>query len=303
MKKVFAVAAVVGLSVNMGVLAAGFDRQIEVVKVSGTSSATQPGSSRPVELAEGASLQYGTVIDTEADSSVVLKFSEGNGCRVFALTKLAILEDDNDRSTKVVELRNEGGVRVILDSSYRSDNVMRVKTPVATVEALACDFTVEYRMVSELQTAFVSDSEGEIAINGQYYTVPSLQPGEQVTVAASPDGKFIRIKIVQGNVEIGVFDSEGAQRKIQLSTGDSVQILIEEMKDNPGMMTVIYKIDYADGRESEVIQSSISSSSAAAVTSTAEEQRPHGTVAPIRNWPLLTVQPPTAISYTPPGQR
>ena len=278
--------------------AAPFESDFQVVKASGGCTARLPRESAFVNLVEGQRLPYGTVIKTEADGSAVIRLSAGNGCRISASTTVGVTQDPANKAV-VLKLTDQGYIRAILDKGFRSTDQLKVETPSATCEALHCDFSVEYKIIGDLKTSIISCTEGEIAVIGENFSMADLTAGEQVTIAQSPDGKFVRLKIVQGDVMLAIIDSDGAQKMVSLTAGDEVQILSEESSDKPGMTVVIYKIDYADpAKKPELVQAEVARKLAVSAG-------PAGQLPPEKEWPLLTVTAPLpeCPSCTPVGIR
>ena len=86
---------------------------------------------------------------------------------------------------------------------------------------------------------------------------------------------------------------------VALTGGDEIQILSEESRDKPGMIVVIYKIDYADpAKKPELVQAEVTGRKAVSAA-------PAGELLPEKDWPLLTVTAPLpeTPSPTPVGVR
>lgn len=296
------------LAAGVGLCPAGaatFDSDFQVVKIGGSCSFRLPRQSAFAETVAGQRLPYGTVIRTEDGSSAVIRLSSGNGCRIGAATTVAIEPDPAVKKGLVLRISEQGYVRVILEEGFRQNNELKVETPSATCIAIHCDFSVEHKTIGDLRTSIISCTKGEISVIGECFSMVELTAGEQVTVAQSPDGKFVRIKMVLGDTEMTIADSDGSARKLALAAGDEIQILVEDSREKPGVMIVIYKIDYADpSRKSELVQAEVPRKKAAR-KAVAAATPPAGDVSEGEDWPLLTVSSPLPEkpSVTPVGVR
>ena len=300
MNKGFAIAAVAIVAIALAVVpetdAARFEKEFQLLKITGTCEAKLP-IARDLDAAiEGKLYPYGTTLKTGRNSSAILRLSSGNGCRVFAKTTIVITESPSSSKTKILKL-DAGSVQVVLEPGFRKNNELKVETPSAICGAVGCDFTVEYYLVGDLKTTIVTCVEGEVSIDKTLFSLSGVTEDEQLTVAESPDGTFVRIKVVKGNVAAEVLESDSGKRQLDMASGDELEIMTKQALTAPDRIDVVYKLTPLEG-EPTLIRTQIGEIGPV-ITGPTE------LMAPPVDWPSVTLVTPTIWeqSYTPVGRR
>jgi len=230
--------------------AAPFGNEFQIVKATGGCEIKKTGADKFEPLTEQSRYAYGSTVKTAEKSSCVVKFAEANGCLVYEKTDVSFTQEDGGK-TKLLTLV-KGGVELDLAKGFRTDNELKIKTPNALCTAIACAFSVEYLLVGDLKTTFVNVTEGEIGLDGSYFSVAGLDAGDKLNVAESPEGDMIRIKAVKGEVTVVGMDTDGTERKVALKTDDIMEIIIKP-SDTPGMVDVVYRVVFADPEREQLI--------------------------------------------------
>ncbi|TFH16649.1 MAG: hypothetical protein E4H02_05030 [Lentisphaerales bacterium] len=300
MNKGFAIAAIAITAFALAVVpetdAARFQDEFQLLKITGTCEAKLPSARESDAAIEGKMYPYGTTLKTGADSSAILRLSSGNGFRVFAKTTIVIAESGAGSRTKILKL-DAGSVQVVLEPSFRKENELKVETPSAVCTAIGCDFTVEYYLVGDLKTTIVTCAEGEVSIDETLFSLSGLTEDEQLTVSESPDGTFVRIKVVKGDVSADVLESDSGKRRLEMATGDELEIMTKQADSNPDRIDVVYKFAPLEG-ELVVISTQLGKVESVIMG-------PTDLMAAPEDWPNVTVVTPTIWeqSYTPVGRR
>ncbi len=223
-----------------------FDSQFELVKTTGRCTVRTPKSNGFVDGVERQKYPYGTILKTGRRSTAIIKFSHNNGCRVFARTTVAINQEIRNKKVKTLKFIAEGKVQVRLESNFRKHNELRVETPSAVCGAIGCDFVVAYQIIGDLRTTLVSCREGEVFVKRDHYQLDGITTDGQVAISQSPDGNFIRIRIVNGDTAALIRGFDGSERTVDLVTDDEITILASPSKEDPNSLILITRIDFAD---------------------------------------------------------
>jgi hypothetical protein len=233
------------------IFAAPFAAKFQIAKIDGKCKVRVPTAEAFEDVVVSNRYVYGTVLQTSRGSSAIVRFSKGNGCLIHELTTITISENLKARNEKTLKL-DSGGVKVLLEKNFHKNNKLSVQTPSAVCGAVGCDFTVTYKIVGDLRTTFLSCTEGEVRVDNSQrllpdiFSITGIGANEQVSVAESPSGKFIRIKQVKGKTRIALVLGRASDKKLELVTGDEVVIMIKESKEQPDESVVLFKIEYAD---------------------------------------------------------
>jgi len=290
-------------SCTISLSAAQFDPDFTVAKITGNSQVQLSGSNDFVAAAEGQKCAYGATVKTDAGASCVLRFSEGNGCLVYEKTIISVTESDRNKKLKVLKL-TEGGVEVDLEKDFHKRNQLKVETPSLVCEAIGCTFSMDYQIIGGLRTSTAGCTDGSTRLTGNYFSISDVGANDQVSVAESPDGTLIRIKINKGDVIAHGKDTDGSDRKVALSADDEMTILVQESKDDPSKLIVVYKVVFADKNKAPLLWQTVFTKPG--VEAPPEPRPTQPALTPglgYKQWPNLTVATPIIQTPTPVGRR
>ncbi|MBN2300941.1 MAG: hypothetical protein JXN60_00360 [Lentisphaerae bacterium] len=217
--------------------AAGFDPLFRILQIEGICTVQKPGETQEVNALEDYAYPYGTRVKTGRNSSAVIRLSQGNDCRILAKADLAITEDVKNPKIKVIKL-DAGKVDITLDEEFdKSGDGLNVETASAICGAIGCKFSVDARMVQDLQVVVILCIKGKISIFGPHFKVPFITTDQGITVSSPRDRSFTRVKNVKGSYSIDVIGSDGEPKTIDIKMGSVIKIWRRKSED--GKLVII----------------------------------------------------------------
>ncbi len=226
---------------------APFDARFAVVKIQGDCEVKISGEMLYRPAVEGRTYQYGTTVRTGRKASCVIRFSEGNECRVLAKAELIVSEDARDKKMKTIKLA-EGKINVKLDPAFHQNNDLKVETPVAICGAIGCDFTIEVDPgLGTIKVTF-SCAEGSINLTGDYFSIGTMDGGDALAIFRSRFGDHITIDPITGRFTVNFNDPSG--RTPSLDAGENTVIDIwASIVGTGNQANVEAKVKKEDGTE------------------------------------------------------
>ena len=236
----FAVLAVAfALLQSAAVTAAPFDPEFKIERIAGECSVKAPGAADFVAAEAGKAYPYGTEIKTGAKSSAVLVLSQGNECQVLAGAQLVVTEKAADKKFKRIRLV-EGRVDVALEKDFQKSNGFDVETPTAICGAVGSKLTVASKPSDGKLVDVFSCTEGLMNVaDGQYFSAPDMDTGDQLSVTCPNDRSYLRLRNSAGEYELVLTGPDGAPRRVKTkqdtvviihvkksATGDKFQIAV-----------------------------------------------------------------------------
>lgn len=200
-----------------------FDPLFRVISINGDCTLKTPSSDKFEVAIEGKAYPYGTQIQTHRNSSLVIVLSDGNECQVLANADLILTEDAADPKLKIIDLRT-GQVEISLEREFEENNGLNVQTPVAICGAISCKYNIDVRMEQDMLIGIFRCLEGKINIDGHQFNVDDLDADDWISVSASLDREFLRLKSIKGTFPVRVKDSNGDAQNIELKINSTVKI-------------------------------------------------------------------------------
>ncbi len=253
-RHVFALALLVALGAAAAT-AAPFEPVFQLMEMTGSCQVSRPDAPGFTEAESGKAYPYGTTVRTDRRSSVLVVFSAGNQCRVLAGTTVTIAENADDPSQKTLILQ-DGKINVDLEETFHESNSLNVETPTAICGAIGCTFTVEVKLEADLKITVVVCENGEIKLFHNDYEIPLMDAGDYVSVAASHDMSFIRIKNIKGAFDLTFTDDTGNPRTVSMDPEGVVKIWRRLSEDGSTMVMTILLVG-PDGTLIEAINFSV----------------------------------------------
>jgi hypothetical protein len=204
-----------------GLWAAPFEKQFRITEVSGSCTVQLPGQPATPAV-KGLSCPYGTRITTERRATAVLELSNGNRVRVLAATTMAVTEDAQDPSAKIVRLA-EGRIRVQLEPNSHKNNRFTVETPVAICGIVGCDMEFAVESGGSLSVNVV---EGLVNLSGRTQTGTwntQLDPGDRAVITGGGQ-QAVTLQAVNGQIEVQYTNSQGQPQTVVVPQGAGIQI-------------------------------------------------------------------------------
>jgi len=214
--------ALFALSLAAPFVRAAFDEQFMVREVVGDCQIATGTDFQPA--VEGQPYPYGSTLKTGRKSSLVIVLSDGNECRVLANTVMTLNEATLNKKVKSVRL-DEGKIEVSLLSDYAADGSdFSVETPAAVCGVIGSKLKAEAATEGDLHIGIFGCVEGKLRVLGPQFELPLLDADDVVSIAATTDKSFIRIKNVAGTFPIVVKDSNGASKTFEMKNDCVVKI-------------------------------------------------------------------------------
>ncbi len=183
-----------------------------------------PDSRSFVTAMQNRAYPYGTILKTGAETVVHLEFSKNNTCKVMANTTLELAEDSKNKKLKRL-LLDVGKIEVTLDEELKeTGNKIQVMTPTSICDAPGTRFTVAVQVEQDLKIAAFLVSKGIIKVWGEHFTVPELVKDGSVSIAASSDMSFIRLRNLKGKYKVEIRDENGEPRIVDTEPGATFKI-------------------------------------------------------------------------------
>jgi len=219
-------------------LSAPFEPLFQIISVEGECQVQPPGTQNFQPAEPGKAYAYGTAIKTGRKSTALIRFSEGNECRVLANANLVITEDVKDPKLKIIKLK-EGDVDVSLDEKFHESNGLNVETATAICGAIGCKFTVKSSSEGELKAVIIICKEGKIKVYGNDFNVPLMENDDGISVVGSADLTFIKLRNILGEYNLHVRDASGNEKIIELKKDWEIKIWRKLSQDNKTIVITI----------------------------------------------------------------
>lgn len=205
--------------------AAPFEKLFLITKIEGTCSVKPAGATEFTPAAEGKAYAYGTAIKTERKSSAVIKFSEGNECRILAKATLELSEDTTDQKLKIIKL-DEGKLEISLEENIHevTGDGLNVETATAICGAIGCDYDIEARKEQDINVAVFVVKKGAVWLKGMNFNIARLETGAGVSVSGDDGNTFTRVRTLKGAFEIQYKDSEGNPKVVTTEQNSIIKI-------------------------------------------------------------------------------
>lgn len=244
-------AAFLACVLGVAVEAVPFDPLFRVVQIEGTCSIQQPGAAELAAAVEGKAYPYGSRLRTGRNSSAIIRFSQGNDCRVLARADLQITKDTSDPKLKIIKL-DTGKIEITLDDDFeQSGDGLNVETASAICGAIGCEFSVDARTVHDLKVVVVLIKDGTIRVFGPHFKIPIIGKDQGVTVSSPRDMSFTRIKNVKGTYDIEIIGSDGEPKTVETQAGTVIKIW--RRKSDDGKLLIVSILIAGRGGELEQI--------------------------------------------------
>lgn len=250
MTAVLSLVACFAFLVGTAVQAGPFEPMFTVLKIEGDCTVSPPDAAEFTTAMEGSTYPYGTKVRTGRSSSAVIRFSEGNECRLLANAMIVVTEDVKDKKLKTIKL-SAGKVEVNLEKAFQEHSGLNIETPAAICGAIECIYSVEAGTDDEAD-AYVghfATEEGKIRVFGPNYEIPELDAGDNVSISTTRDGMSTRIRCRAGTFQLRVKNADGEPRLIDMKQDMVVKIFRERTADGTVVVTIM--IVLPDGTNSE----------------------------------------------------
>ncbi len=213
-----------------------FEPLFMITHFSGTCEVKTPDSDSFVAAVQSKAYPYGTTVKTGAKSSANIEFSKNNTCRLLANSKMELTENSKNPKLKHL-LLDFGKVEVSLDEELKeTGNQIRIKTPTAICDAPGTRFTVAVQIEQDLKIAAFLVKNGVIKVWGDHFTVPELVKDGSVSIAASRDMSFIRLRNLKGKYKVQIRDEKGEPRLVDTEPGTTLKIHQRWSPDGKSLM-------------------------------------------------------------------
>ncbi|MFC1452290.1 FecR domain-containing protein [Verrucomicrobiota bacterium] len=223
------IAVVVGVCLAVvfvgSVCAAPFEPLFRVMEAEGDCTIQTPAAGAFVPAIAGKAYPYGSRVRTGDGSSLLVGFSDGNTCRMLANTHIDLVEDESNRSSKSLNMA-VGNIELKLEENYQNNNAVTVVTLCANISCLSGGwYTLDGKDEGELRVVVIACLAGELGVQGPQYEIPVLGEGDWVSISASRDKGFIRVRGLKGEFTLTVRDEEGNPVMIDMEPESVVKIL------------------------------------------------------------------------------
>ena len=208
------------------VFGARFDPLFRVVGIRGECTVKPPGSDEFVPATENKAYQYGTEVRTGAESAAIVRFSNGNDCRLEQNTCITVLQDERDEKLKIVKL-HEGKIMMELDPGFskRKTDALNIDMTMGIVEAMGGKFNVAKTTDKRkgLSMTAIACTEGTISVFGPGFEVPVVKKREALLVSGSPSGNYACVRSVRGEHDVDLAAADGARKTVLMKKGFAVK--------------------------------------------------------------------------------
>ncbi|OGV62157.1 MAG: hypothetical protein A2498_14070 [Lentisphaerae bacterium RIFOXYC12_FULL_60_16] len=230
--------AITCLLLAVTALAAPFEPLFQIVSIEGECLVQPVGESNFSPAEPNKAYAYGSVVKTGRRSTAVIRFSEGNECRVLANAHLAILEDTTNQKLKTIKL-TEGEVEVTLDEKFHETNDLNVQTATAICGAIGCKFNVRAGVREDMHAVVIICRDGKIKINGVDFNIPIMENDDGVSVVGNLDLSYIKIRNIMGDFNIHVFDANKNEKIIEAKKDCEIKIWRKMAQDGKTIIITI----------------------------------------------------------------
>ena len=207
------------------VTAAEFAPLFTVKDITGTATIDVPGSDGPVPIEAGRAYPYGSTIRTDSGTSLNISFSDGNAARINGNSVIALKQDSDDGSIKVIHLHS-GRIDLNLEEGFEANNGLEILTRCCSIVALkGGSSSVDAKAEGDLKVTVIKVTKGELEASGPSYNIPLLTDNNAVTVSCSDDRSFVRIRDLEGDYGIEIDDEDGATRLVEMEKDSVIKIL------------------------------------------------------------------------------
>lgn len=204
--------------------AVNFDPLFRVTSINGECSIMPKGGSDFIQIESGKAYPYGSHLKTGRKSSLIIVLSDGNECQVLANADLVMTHDATNPKLKIIKL-NAGTVDVDLDPEFENSGYgLQVETAAAICGAIGCKFSNDVRADNDMTVSTFAVGEGRVRIIGEDFEVKEMDADDFISVAASFDGEFTRIKNLKGSFLIDVKNSAGEVQSVEIKLNSIVKI-------------------------------------------------------------------------------
>ena len=160
------------------------------------------GVFKPVRLLRA--YPYGSVVETGADSWLLLEFAPKNECRIAANSRVSFWQSEaHPWKSKMVEI-DRGKLEVRVDDGFRKQNTLCVTSVPVKCEALRGRFTIEVTTEADRRNVHIRCDDGNLEVEIPGMKIPTLDPQREIIVSATPDGRFISIRNVRGKCDVEI---------------------------------------------------------------------------------------------------
>ena len=204
-----------------------FDPLFRVVGIQGECLVKPPKASDFFPAVEDRAYPYGTKLRTGHSSSAIIRFSNGNDCRILSNARATIIQDAKDKKLKTVQL-HEGKAIVELDKDFHESttDALNIETPAAICGAIGCKFEVSSSIDHSLglNLVVIRILEGTISVFGPNFEIPLMKEKETLSVNCTLNGDFTRLKPIKGSLETNLTDPDGNRKVISMHKQSSVKL-------------------------------------------------------------------------------
>jgi hypothetical protein len=227
------------LAMSVSLAHARFEPLVQVSNATGDALVTEPGADTSEPVVQDKAYPYGSSFKTGDDSSVTLRFSDGNHCSLLPNTDARFTQNKKRGKTKTVEVV-VGKVEVQLSADLAdSGEQVIVRAPAVSITGIDCHFRVDAAADGDHRVVVIRSIRGITTVNGDYIVVRALPESGSMSVYSPVDMSYLRVVNIKGVFPVVVRDDSGGERPVETTPGSVVKVWRRPVPESTQVMVAV----------------------------------------------------------------
>lgn len=219
MAGLLAAATICSLSV-----AAPFDPLFQIGRITGTCLVQRPGIQDFEVGVEGRAYPYGSLLQTQDASEVVVYLSSSRQIRLGALSTAKVVDASGDAAGMAKEVVLEAGILGLYLPMEEAEIPLAVQTPVARFDNFKGRSELRLFREAESHRLIVATAIGEARLRGPQFAVEKLKRSSGLEIITAYDESYTGLTGKSGEYEVALERGKGAPEATGFRPGARIKI-------------------------------------------------------------------------------